>query len=168
MENPVSRRKPAREAFEKKLMLLEDAVSRRRIALEVPNLRTMQDFCGWEDKDHGISTWSNTQVVNKKGPNADLRARLDHIWLEIQLLQGRRGSKKPERRSSSEKAREQQINILNLQVYKLIVERNALRDGMLRSQSQVASLEQERDALLEENADLKAQRKKIVTLVPRG
>lgn len=168
MTKKSSRRKPAREAFEGKLRILEDAAHIGRLPEFVPTIRNLQDFQNWQDPDRGLSAWANTSVLNRRGPNADLRARLDHVWYTLGPIPGTIERPVANRRSATEKVLEQKIASLNLQVCKLIVERDEILRESRMMLARYESLEGEHGRTKGQLAQMIEQQDKVITLVPKG
>lgn len=160
-----SRRQPARESFERKLAMLEAAVAEQRLPAQIPKMKTLQDFQNWREPEQGLVSWSNTSILRGSGPNADLRSRLDEVWPTIQLLQGRTQKTRSKQKSQSERLWEAQVRALNVQVFKLIVERDEAIKNVNLLTSANASMETELERREAEILELRTRRR-VVTLFP--
>jgi hypothetical protein len=148
MNSKVYRQKPARNAFVIKLEILEEAVLSGLLPSDLPRLKKRSDFQNWDGPQEGAKPWSNTKVMNLNGPNADLRLRLEKVWAEVQRLQGQHKPSLKPRKPLEQSLLEAKIASLNVQVYKLIVERDSLKGDLLRAEQQRHSLSKENQVLL--------------------
>jgi len=148
MNNQSPRPKPARNAFLVKLQILEEAAVSGTLPSGMPRLESRSDFQNWDGPQDGVRQWSNTKVMNLNGPNSDLRVRLEKIWSEIQRLQGRQPSTSKPQKSVNQRHLESKIAGLNVQVYKLIVERDSVKNKLILAEQQIESLANENKSLV--------------------
>lgn len=85
MLDPTLAETRARRSFRLKVEHLEERVPHQSHGDWLP--RTLSEFVQWRDPERGFGAWTSFSVAAPKGPNADLRQRLDRV---LERLRGDR------------------------------------------------------------------------------
>jgi hypothetical protein len=127
--------KPARQAFEAKVSLLENWAREERVPDDLPRLKTIDEIRLWTDTTRDLKSWTSFSVAAPGGDNPDLRARLDVVLpLISRIRDGVRGKNLKPRRGKpiSQIQHERENAILAKQNQELITEVDSLTDELTR------------------------------------
>lgn len=144
------RNKPARAAFEAKVVILEDWVRGGAVPTHVPRLRTLDDVRLWEDGALGLKAWTSFSVAAPSGPNYDLRLRLKALLPRLGALQEgiARAPKSPSiRKTEAQREMEKVHRALVIQNEQLLHAINQIRQQLSREMTMRKIAEVERDEL---------------------
>lgn len=154
------RAKPARGAFEAKVLLLEQWVVAGHVPANTPIFRTVKDVRDWVDPARGLRSWTSHSVVAPNGLNPDLRIRLDLVLPRLVGLQGgsrrQKGVTTSVRKNAAEKEIAEERRVLAAQNDRLICANAKLERQLANEKVLRAKVEAERDDI----------RRTLSTLIP--
>lgn len=154
----MSKEGQSRRSFRLKVEAIEKAVRENSIPSDIPTLRRIQDVRDWNAPP--LTAWVSYSVAAPKGPNADLRARLDAVFPTfVQRQNGtlRKGVRAPSHADPGEWLASRERDVLLIQNAELLAQVDELN-------ARVRLLQHEREALRATEARLQATITKTIGL----